>query len=58
MARTKENLRAAADTGSKWLIGHSPEAWVQWVLQDLTLQVEAQLATEFPLGFSESANQQ
>ncbi len=38
---------AAADTGSKWLIGHSPEAWVRWVLQDPTLQVEAQLSTEF-----------
>jgi predicted transposase YdaD len=38
---------AAADTGSKWLIGHSPEAWVRWVLQDSTLQVEAQLSTEF-----------
>ncbi len=38
---------AAADTGSKWLISHSPEAWVRWVLQDPTLQVEAQLSTEF-----------
>jgi hypothetical protein len=46
---------AAADTGSKWLIGHSPEAWVRWVLQDPTLQVEAQLSTEFQLRFSDSA---
>jgi len=38
---------AAADTGSKWLIGQSPEAWVRWVLQDPTVQVEAQLSTEF-----------
>jgi hypothetical protein len=25
---------AAADQGSKWLIGASPEAWAQWALND------------------------
>ncbi len=38
---------AGADAGSKWLIGHSPQAWVAWVFDDPTVVVEAQLSTEF-----------
>ena len=38
---------AEADSGSKWLLGQSPQAWVGWVLQDPTLMVEAELSTEF-----------
>jgi predicted transposase/invertase (TIGR01784 family) len=38
---------AAADQGSKWLIGASPEAWAQWALDDPAVQVETQLSTEF-----------
>jgi len=36
-----------ADRGSKWLIGHSPQAWVEWLFDDPTTQVEAQLSPEF-----------
>ena len=38
---------AQADHGSKWLIGHSPQAWVAWLFDDPTTTVEAQLSTEF-----------
>lgn len=38
---------AEADIGSKWLIGQSPETWVQWALVDPTITVEEQLSTEF-----------
>jgi len=38
---------AAADAGSKWLIGHSPQAWVSWLLPDQTIRIEAELSTEF-----------
>ena len=38
---------ADADSGSKWLLGQSPQAWARWVLQDPTLTVEAELSTEF-----------
>ena len=40
---------AAADAGSKWLIGHSPQAWVSWLLLDQASRVEAELSTEFQL---------
>ncbi len=38
---------AEADVSSKWLIGQSPEAWVQWVLTDSSVIVEEFLSTEF-----------
>ena len=38
---------AQADRGSEWLIGHSPQAWVEWLFDDPTAQVEAQLSPEF-----------
>ena len=38
---------ASADVSSKWLIGQSPEAWVQWVLTDSSIVVEEFLSTEF-----------
>ena len=36
-----------SDLSSKWRIGQSPQARVQWVLQDPTLEVEAILSTDF-----------
>jgi predicted transposase YdaD len=38
---------AGADISGKWLIGQSPEAWVQWILDDSGATVEEMLTTEF-----------
>ncbi|HDN80659.1 MAG TPA: hypothetical protein ENG33_09380 [Chloroflexi bacterium] len=38
---------AEADVNSKWLLGKAPETWVQWLLDDPSLTVEAHLSGEF-----------